>query len=564
MSATDTEFDVVVLGTGGAGLVAAVAAADRGASVAVFEKGERIGGTTALSGGTTWIPANPHRGDVEDGRADGLAYLASLSHGMIDPALAEAFVDTGPEFVEWVERATPLRYHLVPGLPDYHPEHPGGLPGGGRSLDPALFCFGELGPWAERVVPAQRTPRLTLTETPLGGGTGAAASPTRAERREQDWRGCGHALVGSLLKALLDRGVEPVTGARATELLRDSPADPAAVTGVRFDDGTEVTARHGVVIATGGFEWDPELVASFLRGPMTSPASVPTNTGDGLRMAMGAGAALGTMREAWWVPTIEIPGDEAFGRQRAQLVLRERTLPRSIMVNRTGRRFTNEAANYNALGGAFHQFDPTAFDYANLPCWLIFDARYLREYGFLGAPPGSPAPDWVTSAPDLPALTAALGLPSGSLPDTVSRWNTAVEGGTDPEFGRGASAYDGWNGDLDGYPGPGATLGPLTEAPFHAVEIHSGTLGTKGGPRTDVDGRVLSLSGAVIPGLYAAGNAMSGVTGMVYGGAGGTLGPGMVFGYRAGRHAGAAAGPGPRTSGPAPSTSAPSTPGAGR
>ncbi|MDN5915272.1 MAG: FAD-binding protein [Pseudonocardia sp.] len=442
------------------------------------------------------MPANPHRGDVDDSRTDGLAYLASLSHGMIDPSLAEAFVDTGPEFVEWVERATPLRYHQVPGLPDYHPEHPGGLPGGGRSLDPALFCFGELGSWADRVVPAQRTPRLTLTETPLGGGTGAASSPTRAQRREQDWRGCGHALVGSLLKALLDQGVEPVTGARAVELSREGPA----VTGVRFADGTEVAARHGVVIATGGFEWDRELVTSFLRGPMTSPASVPTNTGDGLRMAMVAGAALGTMREAWWVPTIEIPGDEAFGRQRAQLVLRERTLPRSIMVNRTGRRFTNEAANYNALGGAFHQFDPTAFDYANLPCWLVFDARHLREYGFLGLPPGSPAPGWVTSAPDLPALAEALGLPGGSLTDTVARWNRQVDDGADADFGRGVSAYDGWNGDLAHHPGPGATLGPLTEAPFHAVQIHSGTLGTKGGPRTDVDGRVLDLSGAVIPG----------------------------------------------------------------
>jgi 3-oxosteroid 1-dehydrogenase len=536
MSTTRTGFDVVVLGTGGAGLVAAVAAADAGASVGVFEKGEKIGGTTALSGGTTWLPANPRRGAVADDRADGLAYLAALSHGMIDHVLAEAFVDTGPEFVEWVERATPLRYHLVPGLPDYHPEHPGGKPGGGRSLDPALFCFGELGEWADRVVPAQRTPRLTLTETPLGGGAGAAAHPTRAQRREEDWRGCGHALVGALLKALLDRGVEPVTGARAVELLRG----PDGITGVRFADGAEVTAR-AVVIATGGFEWDRELVTAFLRGPMTSPASVPTNTGDGLRMAMAAGAALGTMREAWWVPTIEIPGDEAFGRQRAQLVLRERTLPGSIMVNRTGRRFTNEAANYNALGGAFHQFDPTAFDYANLPCWLVFDERYLREYGFLGLPPGSPAPDWVSTAADLPALAEMVGVPGAALADTVARWNAQVHQGADDDFGRGASAYDGWNGDLGRYPGPGATLGPLTEGPFHAVEIRSGALGTKGGPRTDVDGRVLDLSGAVIPGLYAAGNAMAGVTGMVYGGAGGTLGPGMVFGYRAGRHAGSTA-----------------------
>ena len=160
---------VCVLGTGGSGLVAAVAAADAGAEVTVLEKGERVGGTTALSGGTTWLPA------VEGGRDDALAYLGSLSHGLIDPATAETFVDTGPEFLEWVQRTTPVRFHVVPGLPDYHPEHPGGKPKGGRSLDPDLFRMGTLGEWADRIVPPERTPRLMLTEAPLGGGDGSTA-----------------------------------------------------------------------------------------------------------------------------------------------------------------------------------------------------------------------------------------------------------------------------------------------------------------------------------------------------------------------------------------------------
>lgn len=519
---------VCVLGTGGAGLVAAVAAADAGAEVTVLEKGEKVGGTTALSGGTTWLPA------VEGGRDDALAYLGSLSHGLIDPATAETFVDTGPEFLEWVQRTTPVRFHVVPGLPDYHPEHPGGKPKGGRSLDPDLFRVGALGEWAERIVPAERVPRLTLTEAPLGGGRGEVApgTPDRARRKAEDWRGCGHALVGGLLAALLERGITPRTGTAATDLvLRDG-----AVAGVRTADGTEIGA-DAVVLATGGFEWDPELVAAHLRGPMTSPASVPTNTGDGLRMAMAAGSALGTMREAWWVPTVEIPGDTAFGRQRAQLVLAERTRPGSILVNATGCRFTNEAANYNALGGAFHQFDPGAFRYANLPCWLVLDSAHLRRYGFLSLPPGAPAPDWFTTAETLDGLGRELGFPDGSLARTVERFNAGAVEGTDPDFGRGTSAYDGWNGDQDHYPGPAATLGPLTEPPFHAVPVHSGCLGTKGGPQTTVDGQVLHVSGVPMPGLYAAGNAMAGTTGMVYGGAGGTLGPAMVFGYRAGRHA---------------------------
>ena len=195
-----------------------------------------------------------------------------------------------------------------------------------------------------------------------------------------------------------------------------------------------IRAGRGVVLATGGFEWDPELVRSFLRGPMTSPASIPTNTGDGLLMAMRAGAALDNMPQAWWAPVIEIPGDISFGRPHATLLNRERTLPRSILVNKLGRRFTNEAANYNALGGAFHQLDATRFDYANLPCWLIFDAGYLARYGFRNVRPAGQAPAWMTRADRLDRLAAAIGAPADALTATVTRWNANVESGDDPDF----------------------------------------------------------------------------------------------------------------------------------
>jgi succinate dehydrogenase/fumarate reductase flavoprotein subunit len=243
------------------------------------------------------------------------------------------------------------------------------------------------------------------------------------------------------------------------------------------------------------------------------------------------------MSEAWWVPTAEFPGVEQFGRPWPQLILRERTLPRSIMVNRRGRRFANEAANYNALGGAFHQFDPNRFEYANLPCWLVFDAEYVRRYGFAQSRPGTPAPEWLTSAESIDGLAREIGVAPEGLVATVERWNEQVADGHDPDFRRGESAYDGWSGDQQFLGTPEATLGPLTEAPFYAIEITSGTLGTKGGARTDIDGRVLDHAGEAIPGLYAAGNAMAAATGMVYGGAGGTLGPALVFGYRAGHHA---------------------------
>ncbi|MFH5821853.1 FAD-dependent oxidoreductase [Georgenia sp. AZ-5] len=529
-------YDVVVLGTGAAGLTAALAAADAGASVGLFEKGDLVGGTTALASGVAWIPANKYAAEagVEDSAEEALDYLASLSHGMILPELAEAFVRTGPELVDWLETRTPLQLRLVPGFPDYHPERPGGKPRGGRSLEPELFSFDELGPWADRFVGAPRP--MYVTETPIGGGTGFLEADVEAERRARRIEGLGRAMVGALLKGCLDRGVEPRTGARATDLLVES----GRVVGVRIQRAegvVDVRADRGVVIATGGFEWDEALAASFLRGPMSYPASVPTNTGDGLRMTMRAGAMLGCMREAWWVPVAVIPGQSIQGRQGVQLVLRERTLPRSIMVNRSGRRFTNEAANYNALGGAFHQFDAARFEYMNQPCWLVFDQGFVDRYGGFGVPAGGRMPAWVTQAATLHGLAGQLGIPATELERTVDRWNWLVTAGRDTDHGRGESAYDGWCGDRRHYPGRAATLGPLDEGPFYAVEIHSSTLGTKGGPRTTADGEVLDVDGDVIPGLWAAGNAMAAPTGMVYGGAGGTLGPALVFGYRAGRSA---------------------------
>jgi 3-oxosteroid 1-dehydrogenase len=530
--------DVVVLGTGAAGLVAALAAHDRGADVGLYEKGTVVGGTTALSGGIVWIPNNHHAAaaGLSDSREEALAYLDSLSLGAIDPALATVLIDTGPEVVRWLEATTPLRLRVVKGYPDYHPEHPGGKPGGGRSLDPDLFDYVALGPWADLVARPPSVPRLTLIEIPLGGGSGAIDPADMDERDRRDSRGRGQALVGALLRACLDRGIEPVTDSRAIELIRQD----GQVTGVRFAPAgpvDDVEARRGVVIATGGFEWEPTLVRAFLRGPMTSPTTIPTNTGDGLRMALSAGAAVGAMAEAWWVPTLEIPGEMLYGRQRARLVLRERTLPRSILVNRRGRRFANEAANYNALGGAFHQFDPSRFEYANLPCWLVFDHGYLTRYGLLDVEPDGPVPSWLSTAASFDELAERNGVDAATLVATVAHWNELVRRGHDDDFGRGDSAYDGWSGDQRFLGSPQATLGPIDEPPYYAVEIHSGTLGTKGGPRTDVDGRVLDFDGRAIDGLYAAGNAMAAATGLVYGGAGGTLGPAVVFGYRAGRHA---------------------------
>jgi hypothetical protein len=252
-------------------------------------------------------------------------------------------------------------------------------------------------------------------------------------------------------------------------------------------------------------------------------------------MVMRIGAALGNMREAWWVPAIDVP-DEG-GNNMAWQVNGERARPHCIMVNRRGERFTNEAANYNAFGAAFHQMDVSSFDYLNIPCWMLFDHFYLTRYGLAGYRGASETPDWITEAPTIPDLAARLAIPPDALQATIDRWNVLAAKGEDSDFGRGRSVHDTYWGDPDYTGEAAATLGPLDTPPFYAVEVHSGALGTKGGPRTDTDGRVLDVDDHPIEGLYAAGNVMASVMGMTYGGAGGTLGPAMVFGYLSGRHA---------------------------
>ncbi len=541
VAANTRELDVAIIGSGAAALTAALSAHGHGATVEVFEKGTQIGGTSAWSGGMIWIPNNPHmrNAGIDDSTEEALTYLTSLSHDLIDPALARAFVETGPEMVAWLEANTPVQFQLVPEFPDYHPEHPGGKPKGGRSLECPLFSFDQLGDKKAWVTTGENygTAPITMEESHLGRAVPVEVSDEeRARRARHDERGCGQALIGRLFKACLERDIPIHRGARADRLLTSG----SAVSGVRVHDGdgeSDVYTRGGVVLACGGFEWNQELVRNFLRGPMTHPVSVPTNEGDGLVMCMRIGAALGNMREAWWMPAVPSPTDDPDERLPALLFASERARPRSIMINREGKRFTNEAANYNAFGAAFHEQDVARFAYRNLPCWYVFDQEHLDRYGFIGTPPGGTVPNWVTRAASIDDLAQQLGVPASALADTIDRWNGYTRAGHDPEFHRGESAHDNWWGDPTVKGRPEATLGPLDRAPYYAIEVKSGALGTKGGPQTDALGAVQHIDGYRIDGLYAAGNVMGSPMGMTYGGAGGTLAPGMVFGFLAGRDA---------------------------
>jgi 3-oxosteroid 1-dehydrogenase len=526
----DHEVDVVVLGSGGAGLTAALTAAVAGASVEVFEKAPTVGGTTAVSGGIAWIPAHNRSADGELTVTDALAYLRAQSLGSMDDALVETFVRTGPAMLDFVEAHSDLRFEIATGFPDYRPELPGGQPQGGRSLSAAPCDLTQLGEWATKI-----------TSFPADWSNVGFDAETRArlhaavDERNSQLCVAGTALIAGLLKGLLDAGVTPQVNARAEQLI----AEAGEITGVRIElpgQRMSVRARHGVILGTGGFEWDPVLVQAFLRGPMHGAVSPPNNTGDGLRMAMAHGADLANMGEAWWVPIVQIPGDTIEGNQRSRSVRLERTRPRSIIVNSAGQRFVNEACDYNSMAGAFHYLDPRK-GYVNDRGWIVFDSVHLRRYGFLGIGPGQPAPDWFCESADLAELATKTGIVASGLTRTIRKWNRHVGTGADPDFGRGASAYDGYWGDDNATTPAGRTLGPIDTAPYYGVPVRIGAMGTKGGPRTDQDGRVLHVGGEPIAGLFAAGNAMAGVTGRAYGGAGGTIGPAMVFGYRAGHAA---------------------------
>ncbi|HTY30377.1 FAD-binding protein [Mycobacterium sp.] len=526
----DHEVDVVVLGSGAAALTAALTAAVAGASVGVFEKAQTVGGTTAVSGGIAWIPAHNRSPDGELTVADALRYLRAQSLGTMDDALVETFVRTGPAMLDFVEAHSGVRFEIATGFPDYRPELPGGRPAGGRSQSPVPFDLTELGEWATRI-----------TSFPADWSNVGFDAETRArlhaaiDERAGQLCVAGTALIAGLLKGLLDAGVTPRVNARAEELI----AEVGEITGVRVEasgKSMSVRARRGVILGTGGFEWDPALAQAFLRGPMHGAVSPPYNTGDGLRMAMAHGADLANMGEAWWVPIVQIPGDTIEGQPRSRSVRLERTRPRSIIVNSAGKRFVNEACDYNSMAGAFQYLDPRG-GYVNDRAWMVFDSVHLQRYGFLGVEPGQPAPDWFCESADLAELAAKTGIDADGLARTIGEWNRHVAAGADPDFGRGSSAYDGYWGDDSAITLAGKTLGPIDTAPFYAVPICIGAMGTKGGPRTDPDGRVLHVSGEPIPGLFAAGNAMAGVTGRAYGGAGGTIGPAMVFGYRAGHAA---------------------------
>ncbi|WP_238422484.1 3-oxosteroid 1-dehydrogenase [Gordonia sp. 'Campus'] len=552
---SNVDVDMIVVGSGAGGMATAITAATHGLSTVILEKSRFWGGSTARSGGGVWIPGNDvlrahlPPADAEAARA----YLCAIVGDDVDRRRIDTFIDRGGEALRHLTENSGLDLEWVRGYSDYLPEESGGSPDG-RSCEPRPFDARRLGDDLATLQPFYtRTPLNVVVQQSdyrwLSLGTRHWRGPVRALRvgartavgraRGARLLGLGGALAGSLMLGVRRAGV-PVHLQTAAEKL--TMVD-GRVAGVVCADGRSFTARRGVVLASGGFDHDATMRARHHRPPAGPELSLgaDTNTGDGIRAAMAAGADTALMDDAWWAPSIPLPKGPWFA-------LAERSLPRSIMVNGSGKRFMNESlpyveATHRILGGHHGQGKGPA---DNLPCWLVFDQTYRNRYMFAGKPARATLPAaWfdsgaVSSAGSITELATAIGVPPDALARTVGTFNQFASAGHDPDFGRGESAYDRYYADPANRPNP--SLGELTTPPFYAARMVPADLGTKGGIVTDEDARALTADRRPIPGLYAVGNASAALMGHTYAGPGATIGPALVFGYLAALHAAGSAG----------------------
>ena len=530
---------VVVAGSGAAGLVAALAAATAGADVLVVERSDLLGGTTALGGGRVWIPANHCQENPADSVAAARAYLDGLFPARY-AHLTEAFLANGPAMARFVEANTRHRFAACPDYPDYHPERPGAT-AGGRCLDMFPADLSAMVPLARQVrVPPGYLP-MTHAEWERWRYPSRFDWDQLNTRLAAGIRTNGVALAAALVDGVIRAGARIETGARLIDVLtrprdaRTGAGDPvthAVIERVTDRYGTERVPASAVILGCGGFDWARNFRRAWHPTAQRATGAAPGNDGDGLRIAGRLGAATDNLGEGWWMPMMAVPGEEVDGVPYPRSLIRERALPRQIMVNAAGRRFVDEAAPYNEVGKAMHRSDSSGCP--NDPAHLVFDAGFARKYALPGIV-GAQVPGWMPRAGSLARLAEIIGVDPAGLTATVARWNEACAGGTDPDFGRGGNVYDRYGGDPEV---PGApNLGPLTDPPFYAVRVLAGTIGTKGGPVTDATATVLTTDGTPIPGLYAVGNAAAFWTGDAYPAPGATLGIAMTMAYIAGRHA---------------------------
>ena len=554
--AFDDHYDVIVAGSGAGGMTAALCASQLGLSAVVIEKSNRYGGTSAVSGGGIWIPCNDQMAAVgyQDSEAEALTYLKHLIGNDVPAVKLETYVRNARQMVSHLAQHFDVRFSVVPKYPDYYPDKPGGK-AGARSLQPAAVDARELGAEFER----QREPfkstlvlgRIAMDQVEAHTLFARSAGWIRLTIkllwnywtdfawRQRTWRDrrltLGQGLVGSLRRAMLKQKV-PLQLETGLESLITEQGRVTGVVVKQHGKTLRLGARKGVILATGGFESNQSLREQYLKAPTQAQwtAAPRLNEGDGLRAGQALGAATAFMNLTWGAPTVNVPGAAS-----ATAVFVERSLPGCVVVNGKGKRFGNEAAPYTEFVYAVQA------DHAKtgmtVPCWMVFDARFRKSYPCGPFMPSSIMPDsklpadWVGTvyqkADSLDALAAKISVDAAGLRDTVVKMNEYAKTGVDLEFGKGNNAFDRYYADPRVTPNP--CLAPIVQAPFYAVKLYPGEIGTKGGLLTDEAARVLRADGTCIEGLYAIGNCSAAVMGKTYAGAGATLGPAMTFGYLA-------------------------------
>ncbi|WP_234812955.1 FAD-binding protein [Mycolicibacterium confluentis] len=562
-SSFDAEVDVLVVGSGGGGLTAALTARAACLDTVVVEKSPAFGGSTALSGGGIWVPGAPsqRREGYSPDPDEVFGYLKQITGGLVSDARLRQYVDSAPKMMEFLENNSRwFEFVWKPGYADYYPELPGGSALGSTINVPAIDLR-TLGDEEQNLLaPLALAPK----------GIWFAPKDLRLFYQvRQNWRGkavlfkliwrmirarvfgdrmaaIGQSLAARMRLACKEHDIPLWLNAPMTELITDGDAPGARVVGAvvqRDGKPMRIGARGGVIIASGGFDHDMDWRREHL--PLLEKDwsfGNPAATGDGIRAGQKVGAATELLDEAWWFPAMCWPDG------RLQFMLNERMMPSQFVVNGAGRRFINEAAPYMDFAHAMIEGQQSGV--THIPCWLITDTRSFHRYvvgGHLPIPkiPFAPVPTgfklpkaWLDSgivkqADTLEGLAEQIGVPADALRETATRFNELAAKGHDDDFNRGDSAYDNYYGDPT-LPNP--NLHPLTKPPYLAFQIILGDLGTSGGLSTDEHARVLDTEDRVIDGLYAVGNASAAVMGRSYAGAGATIGPAMTFGYVAARH----------------------------
>jgi len=559
--ADNTSYDVVVLGAGGAGMSAALYATIAGAKVLLVESTEYVGGTTAYSAATTWIPSTHLAGTVnpQDSLENAAKFLDNAVGTLSERSLRQSLLDNGAAAVDTIEKNSHVKYRARPFHPDYLSELDGSTVCG-RALEPLPFDGRLLGDWFKLVRPP--IPEFLVLggmmvdrdDIPhLLGFKKSLKSLCYVMRimlrhicdRISHPRGTrllmGNALIGRLLLSLKERNVTLLMQTEAVQLQRNETGVVDKITLRQKNQERTFYVKGGIILATGGFNRDPKKRAQILPGiEMDWCPGAPGHTGSAHTLAENVGAHYGKtgMSDCFWAPVSIRKRADGSMAAFPHFVF-DRAKPGMVTVNQQGERFLNESTSYHLFGIAMqkaHAESPC------IPAWLITDAEGMRKYGLGMVRPGgmglaSALQDgYVIEASTLKELAGKLNVPSDNLLKTVQTLNGYALTGKDPDFHRGETLYQKANGDAN-HSGPNPSLGMIQAAPFYAVRLYPGDIGAATGFATDKHGRMLDAEGEVIAGLYAAGNDMHSVMGGVYPGPGITIGPGLVFAYIAAQHA---------------------------